>query len=174
MPCIAPAKVSVDSKTEYTDPEGTGVEVAKDDVIKAYCYGKERVPWPNDNKELTKMETERCLRLLCFVPAHAIRQHMFLGGKLLSFHARSGDDASRTALAALCTAMNDERVHIIARFCARKNSEPKLLVLWAHVKPEYEALLGAQIPYKEDFQNVTLPGSGLVRYAGCNGFIGPF
>eukprot|EP00041_Stephanoeca_diplocostata_P033520 m.1109848 g.1109848 ORF g.1109848 m.1109848 type:complete len:750 (+) comp24355_c0_seq7:88-2337(+) len=150
---------SVSTKTEYTDPEEDGAEVGKDDVIKAYCYGKERVPWPSDNKELTKLETERCLRLLCFVPAHSIKQHMYLGAKVLSFHARTGDDHARTALAALCTAMNDENVHMIARFCARKNAEPKLLVLWAHVKPEYEALLGAQIPFKEDFQNVTLPDS---------------
>ena len=136
----------------------SGEQIEKTDIIKGYRYGKEIVPWDQEDAAATGVETDKCLRLICFVPEDKISRVQFSEGKLVSFQARKDDAAASVAFSSLVLAMKELKVYAICRYCFRNKASPKILALWPHTKPDYNALLGVRIPFKEDYKEYSLPG----------------
>ena len=136
----------------------SGEQIEKIDIIKGYRYGKEIVPWDQEDAATTGVETDRCLRLICFVPEDKISRVQFSEGKLVSFQARKDDPAASLAFSSLALAMKELKVYAVCRYCFRNKASPKILALWPHIKPDYNALLGVRIPFKEDYKEYSLPG----------------
>lgn len=132
-----------------------GAVVEPEDRIDAYRYGNEFVPWLPETEADTKVHEDKSLRFICFVPDIHVHKHDFVGDKIISLQPCNSAE-SATALCALCAAMAENRVYMIARFVYNSNAEPKLLCLWPHIKAKYMALLGAQIGFAEDQRDLSL------------------
>ena len=137
------------------DDDQTPVE--KEDLVKSYRYGNEYVPMDESITAGSKLETEKCLQVLEFVPASTVPRHHFVGQKLTSITHTREDPHAATALDALVMSMFSKGVVALARFVFRKNAEPKLLVLWPHVKRNYTCLLGSALALKQDLRPMTFP-----------------
>lgn len=136
----------------------SGQQVEKADLVKGYRYGKEIVPGSTEDVAAMNAATEKCLRLMCFVPMDRIPRAQFTGDKLVSFQSRKEDATAAVALSALCRAMEEEQVYAVCRYVFRNKASPQMYAIWPHIKPDYEALLGIRLPFKEDFKEYTLPG----------------
>ena len=75
----APAEVSAEPGTmgvtrqrsyHLTDDDET--EIDKENLLKAFRYGKTLVPVLTPDEQEMKLKTERCLDVLCFVPASSV------------------------------------------------------------------------------------------------------
>ena len=120
-------------------------------------YGNEYVPMDESITQGSKLETEKCLQVLEFVPTATVPRHHFVGAKLSSFTHTREDTHAATALDALCMSMFKKDVVALARFVYRKNAEPKLVVLWPHIKGKYSCLLGTAMALTQDLRPMSFP-----------------
>jgi len=79
-------------------------------------------------EENLKFPTERCLKLLGFVPAKSIPRHYYMSGVDVLI-AKDKDLHARKALASLIHALYELERVAICRYISRKNSQPKLVCL---------------------------------------------
>jgi ATP-dependent DNA helicase 2 subunit 2 len=143
-------KVKMDRR--YTSPQHPDEEISPEQLVKAYRYGMERVPFSSADVEFFKFQTEKRLQLLGFVDKTQLHWSKCMSGTDV-FVAEPGKPNAAQALAALIDGMVDTDSVAVARFVARKNAAPKILALIPHqptAADKYYALWGQQLPYEED------------------------
>jgi len=155
-------------KEEYPTPGGintlrlfmntSGDQIEdENEMTKGYRYGKDVIPFIEEDASAISFKGERSLRVVCFVPMANIPREHFMGAKLTSFQAKADDLEAAVAMSALATAMKEEKVYAIFRFISRAKQDPVLYALWPHVKPDYEILLGVRLPFMDDLKELSLP-----------------
>ncbi|KAF1323366.1 Atp-dependent dna helicase, partial [Globisporangium splendens] len=146
-------KVKVDRR--YTTPQNPDEEVAFDQQVKAYRYGKEKVPFSSADVEFFKLQTEKSLKVLGFLAKKLLTRSKFADGTDV-FIAEPGKPHAAQCLAALIEGMKELDQVAIARFVARKNAAPKIVALIPHSPggaDNYYAFWSQQLPYEEDLRN---------------------
>ncbi|KDO24367.1 hypothetical protein SPRG_10445 [Saprolegnia parasitica CBS 223.65] len=135
-------------------------EVAPEARIKAYKYGSEMIPFSTADQASLKLETTRSLKILGFLPRDCVDRSMFMSNTDAVF----GDftkPRAQEALAALVRAMADENKVAIARFVARANAAPKVVVLIPNTCSGKDGRLHClwlqQIPFEEDMRQYEFP-----------------
>lgn len=53
-------------------------EVPADMRIRSFRYGKEQVPFAEEDLEQLKFQTEKCMKILSFVPQKSIPRHHYI------------------------------------------------------------------------------------------------
>uniref|UniRef100_K3X675 VWFA domain-containing protein n=1 Tax=Globisporangium ultimum (strain ATCC 200006 / CBS 805.95 / DAOM BR144) TaxID=431595 RepID=K3X675_GLOUD len=146
-------KVKVDRR--YTTPQNPDEEVAPDQQVKAYRYGKEKVPFSSADVEFFKLQTEKSLKVLGFLDKKLLNRWKFTDGTDI-FIAEPGKPHAAQCLAALIEGMKELDQVAIARFVARKNAAPKIVALIPHSPgsaDNYYAFWSQQLPYEEDLRS---------------------
>ncbi|OQR92390.1 hypothetical protein ACHHYP_03751 [Achlya hypogyna] len=134
-------------------------EVPPEARIKAYKYGSEMIPFSTADQASLKLATESSLKVLGFIKRDAVDQSMFMGGTDAVF----GDftkPRAQEALAALVRALDEEKKVAIARFVARANAAPKVVVLLPNAydsEQRLNCLWMHQIPFEEDVRQYEFP-----------------
>ena len=144
----------------YWNKRGDAPEqVAESDKIKAFRYGKEMVPFDEDELALLKYESERCLQVLAFVPTDAIKRYQYMSG-VDCVAAQPGDVEAQRALSAFAWSMTEMNRTALCRYVARKNARPMLVALLPDIaRPDgCEALLLVQLPFADDMRDFAFPG----------------
>lgn len=149
------ARVKIDRR--YTNPRDPDEEVPPDHQVKAYRYGKEKVPFSSADVEFFKFQTEKSLKVLGFLDKSQLSPAKFIDPTDV-FIAEPGKPYAAQSLAALIEGMLELNQVAIARFVARKNAAPKIVALVPH-KPSstsnsggenYYALWSNQLAFDED------------------------
>ena len=130
------------------DPDA---EVAPDEAIKAYRYGKSYVPFTKIDEAALKQETERCLTLLGFTKADSVPRHHFLTGADMIV-ADPTDIHAQRAFSAIVTAMAETDSYAICRYVSHKNAPPVITVLIPHPRAENDCCWAIQLPFAEDIR----------------------
>ncbi|KXZ56179.1 hypothetical protein GPECTOR_1g154 [Gonium pectorale] len=144
-------------EVEYEDPS-TGEKFPREEVVKAYLYGKQAVPMESYLREYLEAEVEQLrllrekdLSLLGFVELDAVPRSRMIDEP----HVMLGDSpGSAAAIAALALALQDKKQAGIVRFLIRKDT-PSLAALLPHLSPSPDlphCLLLCPLPFAEDLR----------------------
>lgn len=141
----------------YTNPRNPDEEVPPDHQVRAYRYGKEKVPFSSADVEFFKFQTDKSLKVLGFLDRALLSPTKFMEPTDM-FVAEPGKPYAAQALAALIEAMVSMDQVAIARFVARKNAAPKVVALIPNSpssssSEKYYAFWSNVLPYEEDIRN---------------------
>lgn len=140
----------------YTNPRDPDEEVPPDHQVRAYRYGKEKVPFSSADVEFFKFQTEKSLKVLGFLDRSLVSPTKFMEPTDM-FIAEPGKPHAAQALAALVEAMVSMNQVAIARFVARKNAAPKVVALIPNSpsssEEKYYALWSNVLPFEEDVRS---------------------
>lgn len=103
-------------------------EVAKEDRVKAFKYGKEQFPISAEDDAALKYDCDRCLTVLGFCHMDSIPRNEFMAGVDCVVPAPD-DRVASMALSALVHALGNTGRVAIVRYVKRANSVPTLGVL---------------------------------------------
>jgi ATP-dependent DNA helicase 2 subunit 2 len=141
--------------------ESTALE--KEDLVKAYRYGKTMVPIAPVDEEMMKLESEKSLLILGFYTMKAVPRSHFMSNVLTVIPAPD-DPASIGQFCALVGSLVNTQSVAIARYCRINNADPKLGILWPSIKfqegesaEKYRCLYFMQTPFAEDVRLYSFP-----------------
>lgn len=138
-------------KTYHLDDEEE-TEVERDEIVEGYCYGSDRVPMSEEDKESMKYHSEKGLKVLGFTSAECVKRYQYLGDSCLSVTADKGDEAAAVALSALINALFETNTVCIARRVYASRSAPRVGCLVPQIKADYECLYWFDLPFTEDLR----------------------
>lgn len=134
---------------EHDDPTMTPVD--NKNVIKAFYYGRQIVPIPNEVRNEMKVADEKQLRLLCFSDEKTVPRHFLLTG--VDMIVPLPDDKNILAFNSIVDGMLETQKVGIVRYTLRSNSAPKLAAIIAHKKKNgFRCLFLSQLPTAEDIR----------------------
>ncbi|KAJ3108090.1 X-ray repair cross-complementing protein 5 [Phlyctochytrium planicorne] len=131
------------------------VEIDKDDLVKAYKYGKDLVPFAEEDQEAMKLHTSKGFSILGFVKSSDIPREYLLNNPMQVI-PDPGHPRSKTIFESLALALKFRSKYALVRYVRIDNAAPKLGVLMPHIgKKIWCAWI--QIPYKEDIREYAFP-----------------
>lgn len=158
------AKKSVDGTaishdTTYRMPvigdeeEDAGVEVEKEELVRAYRYGKKYVPMTEADDIAIALKTSKSMQIIGFVSANKVPRHYYMD-KVFAVIPDPSSKSGAVKLSALAAAMHEKECVAITRYVRTDNSSPKLCVL-VYMPKGYLYL--HTIPYKDDIRQWAYP-----------------
>ena len=135
------------SYREYN--EGGTIASGRDELVKAYRYGRSLVPFHKIDEAQMEFKTNKSFHVLGFLPASKIDRESFMSG----VYAIVGEPANITAqkaISALARALYEKDNVALVRYVRAEKNPPKLGILIPRIKASYESLLFNVLPYSED------------------------
>ncbi|KAJ3206608.1 X-ray repair cross-complementing protein 5, partial [Clydaea vesicula] len=138
-------------KVTKTNEDGMDedITVEKEDLIKAYRFGKTLVRYTADDEEAMKFRCSKGLSILGFVKKQKIKR-WWLISNTISVIPEPGNSYAHVQFASLYKALFETEYCAMVRFCAREDSALKIGCLVPHEGKPY--LLFCQLPYAEDLR----------------------
>ena len=137
--------------------------------VKGFRYGKEHVPFSDEEMELLKYEADRCLVVLAFTDAANVERWQYMSGVDCVAPEKGGDEQSAVAFSAFVNAVYDLRQVALCRFVARKNARPQLVALIPDIDLNLECFYLVQLPFADDIRSAaTTPHSPLLSCLACS------
>ena len=135
--------------------------------VKGFRYGKDHVPFGDDELELLKYECDKCLRLLAFTASSQVHRWQYMSA-VDCVVPEKGDEESAKAFTAFVWGMMELNQVALCRYVARKNAKPQLVALIPDIATEGgERFFLVQLPFAEDIRSVVSHmRSGLVDCGG--------
>ncbi|XP_064382719.1 X-ray repair cross-complementing protein 5-like [Halichondria panicea] len=152
-----PESMGVKMHRSYHLNDEDETEVDMDNVAKGYWYGKSLIPVSDADEKAMALQAPRCLSLLGFSKRSSIKNHQTLGNGVQVVVANPDDKAGCVSLSAFIHALYETDMVMVCRYVWRNNSQPKLVVLAPHIKPDKEYLLMRQVPFTEDVRCFVFP-----------------
>ncbi|KAJ3345495.1 X-ray repair cross-complementing protein 5 [Kappamyces sp. JEL0680] len=145
------AKEKTASSDEESESEDVVVE--REDLVRAYRYGKDWVPFTEADEEAAKLRTEKAMTVIAVTAAANVPHQYYMGGVL----AITPDPSSTTAytlLRSFSEAMREQSQVAIVRYCRTEDAPPRLGALIPNIKGYFYFV---QIPYQDDMRNFSFP-----------------
>jgi len=143
----------ISERTYHVMDDLDGEEVKPEEKVKGHKYGQSIVPMSEYDEAACMYTCERCLTVLGFATAHSIGpEHSMKQVEVLA--ADKGDRWAHCAFDSLVSTMAEESLVLIARHSFRKNSDPRMAVLFpVPAKGNQCATLEVQsLPFQEDIR----------------------
>eukprot|EP00455_Lapot_gusevi_P048048 TRINITY_DN6592_c0_g2_i3.p1 TRINITY_DN6592_c0_g2~~TRINITY_DN6592_c0_g2_i3.p1 ORF type:complete len:729 (-),score=150.15 TRINITY_DN6592_c0_g2_i3:21-2207(-) len=134
------------------DDPGAITEVLEDDRIRAYDYGKEKIPLAEYDLLEIKKSNETCCKVLGFVKASEIPRHFCMGGTEIIV-AEPGNNQAAIALSSLVHACFEKDRVAVVRYCKRSNWPTYIGYLTPMIKTSMEGFYWNQLPFAEDIRD---------------------
>ena len=147
----------VDRSTTYKSRAGdVDEEIKPENLVNAYRYGKELVPFSSADKESMKYESKQCMQIIGFVERSKINRAQFLGGTDVVL-PDDGDNVAATAMSALIHAMQENDVYAIARYVVKDHKGPRPVCLSPYTERSengrtLECLVLNTLPFADDLR----------------------
>ena len=160
---------TADDNNDETETAGgqLGPVIDKEDLARAYPYGKSMVPVTETDEQMMERPEAKGMKLIGFYPADAVpRDHMM--SNLMAVHSPDAPEL----FAVFVHAMIDAQVVALVRYCRTANAAPKRAILIPVVKEgKYQCCYFVQIPYRDDvrlYQFAPLPTAGALEHLGAS------
>lgn len=134
----------------HDDPDQT--PLSKEYITKAYYYGKSLVPISSTDEQLFKNQEDRCLKAIGFTDNFRVPRHHYMSSVDVVI-PNPESEPDKKAFSALIQEMVQMNKVLIARYVARSNAEPKLVVLSPHVGKKGAVLYLNTLPTVEDLRD---------------------
>lgn len=131
-------------------------DVERDDLAKGYEYGRTAVHISESDRNVTTFETLPGLDVLGFVQKDQYRRYLDLS-RAFMIVSKKADEKASMALSSFVHALYELDSYAIARYVAKENSNPKLLLLAPNIEPDFECLYDVELPFSEDVRNYKFP-----------------
>ncbi|CAK9090466.1 unnamed protein product [Durusdinium trenchii] len=115
-------------RTYYATDDKEGEEVKKEDRVKGFKYGQNIVPMSEYDEAALSYSCDRTLTTLGFADAASVSPESSLHSVDV-VAADKGDAWAHYAFESLVEAMLSEKRVLIARYCFRKDSQPRMVAL---------------------------------------------
>ncbi|KAI9669246.1 MAG: ATP-dependent DNA helicase II subunit 2 [Trizodia sp. TS-e1964] len=148
-------EVKNDRKYVVVDESGKR-EVSRDELAKGYEYGRTAVHISQSDEAITKLETFPEMDLIGFVPKEKYERYMNLSVASVIIPQKMNEKAAM-ALSSLIHALFELESYGIARFVAKEDKEPLLILLAPSIEPDFECLIDVQLPFAEDVRTYRFP-----------------
>ena len=146
------AQYNAHSETDdKTKAEGTSVKATKEELIKAFRYGRSLVPFHRIDEEQMAFKTVKSFQVLGFLSASKIDRESFMSG-VYAIVAEPGNAVAQRAISALARALYEKDSVALVRYVRAENNSPKLGILQPRIKTSYESLIFNILPYSEDYR----------------------
>ncbi|XP_054268759.1 X-ray repair cross-complementing protein 5-like isoform X2 [Macrosteles quadrilineatus] len=136
-------------------------QVDKADVIKSYTYGQTIVPFSEDDKAATSLQTEKCFQVIMFAKKEEVPIHMLMGESVLYIAPRTGNEGAVSAMVALAQVLLEQQQVAIVRKVYRKNTAPLIGALIPTCETSNNRkcyfFYWVKLPFAEDDRRLKLP-----------------
>ena len=133
---------------EYQNEKNSSLS-GRDELIKAYRYGRSLVPFHKIDEAQMGFKTSKSFHVLGFLPASKIDRESFMSG-VYAIVGEPGNKTAQKAISALARALYEKDHVALVRYVRAENNPPKLGILQPRIKSSYESLLFNILPYSED------------------------
>ncbi|TPX62530.1 hypothetical protein PhCBS80983_g00274 [Powellomyces hirtus] len=127
----------------------------KDELVRAYRYGKTLVPFSDEDEEAMRLKTVKGISILGFVKRDHVQRHHFMSNVLAVF-ADPVNPVAERLFPPLMAGLRRLKWVALARYVRTDNSNPKLGFLIPHQSQnelaQKESALWVQIPFFEDIR----------------------
>ncbi|KAJ3248630.1 X-ray repair cross-complementing protein 5 [Chytriomyces hyalinus] len=124
-------------------------ELQKEDLIRAYKYGKDLIPFADEDREAMKLTSMKGFSILGFVKSSEVSRELFINDPIQMVPDPDSLSQSKRLFETLALSMQAKDVYALVRYVRIDNASPKLGVLIPHIgKKIWCAWM--QIPFKED------------------------
>ncbi|CAL8576306.1 ATP-dependent DNA helicase yku80 [Xanthoria parietina] len=131
-------------------------DVDRDDLAKGYEYGRTAVHINESDENVTKLETQKKLEIIGFIPWANYDRFMSMTVSSVLIAQRT-NSISIMALSSLIHALFELESYAIARLVAKEDNPPLIILLAPSIEVDYECLLDVQIPFAEDVRSYKFP-----------------
>lgn len=156
----APESAEVRMDRTYWNKSGAvEVEVAKEDRVRSFKYGRQHIPFLDIDEKILKYECDKSLKLLGFYRAAAVPRHEYMSSTDIVIAEPRNFKAGR-ALSGLIHALFELDMVAAVRYVKRKGAQPLFGVLIPHIDSAIECLYFNQLPFFEDVRQYPFPSIG--------------
>ncbi|KAL8652209.1 MAG: hypothetical protein Q9226_004366 [Calogaya cf. arnoldii] len=143
---------------QVVDEEAPGGkrDVDRDDLAKGYEYGRTAVHINETDENVTKLETQKKLEIIGFIPWANYDRFMSMTVSNILIAQRTNSKAIM-ALSSLIHALFELESYAIARLVTKDDKPPVIVLLAPSIEVDYECLLDVQLPFAEDVRSYKFP-----------------
>ncbi|KAJ4414406.1 ATP-dependent DNA helicase yku80 [Neurospora sp. IMI 360204] len=133
-------------------------DVDREDLAKAYQYGRTVVPFSESEENMTKYETTKSFTIIGFVPMSSYEPFLNMGETGLIVAQKLNEEAE-LGLSALIHALHELESYAVARYVNKDNSQPQILLLKPNpaIEDDIECLYDVPLPFAEDVRSYQFP-----------------
>lgn len=131
-------------------------DVERDELARGYEYGRTAVHISESDRNVTTFETLPGLDVIGFVHKDQYQRYLDLS-RANMIVSKKADEKASMALSSLIHALYELDSYAIARFVAKENKEPRILLLTPNIEPDFECLYDVELPFAEDVRNYKFP-----------------
>ena len=147
-------KKVVQQRTYWDKTSERQEEVGSEMRVKGFRYGKDHVPFSEEEMELLKYECDRCLVVLAFTDEVNVERWQYMSG-VDCVASERGDEEGARAFSAFVHATYEMKQVALCRFVARRNARPQLVALIPDIDADTECFYLVQLPFAEDIRLAT-------------------
>ncbi|KAJ3069683.1 X-ray repair cross-complementing protein 5 [Podochytrium sp. JEL0797] len=126
-----------------------GIELNKDDLIRAYKYGKDLIPFSEEDKEAMKLRTIQGFSILGFIKDTDVSRDLFINDSIHIIPSQTCTPTQTRLFEILTLSLKTKNMYALVRYVWRTDSPPKIGVLIPHVGKRLWCVWN-QLPFKED------------------------
>ncbi|KAI8609215.1 SPOC like C-terminal domain-containing protein [Chytriomyces sp. MP71] len=141
--------IPVDERADMDGESPDDIELSKDDLIRAYKYGKDLIPFSEEDRDAMKLMSSKGFSIIGFVKKSEVSRELFINDPIQMIPDPGSLGHSKRLFEVLALSMQSKDVFALVRYVRIDNAAPKLGVLIPHIgKKIWCAWL--QLPFKED------------------------
>ncbi|USW48217.1 Putative ku70/Ku80 beta-barrel domain, SPOC-like domain superfamily, Ku domain superfamily protein [Septoria linicola] len=127
-------------------------DIERDELARGYEYGRTAVHISESDRNVTTFETLPGMDVVGFVHKDQYQRYLDLSRANMVI-SKKADEKASMALSSFIHALYELDSYAVARFVAKENKEPKLLLLAPNIEPDFECLYDVELPFAEDVRN---------------------
>ncbi|KAJ3410505.1 X-ray repair cross-complementing protein 5 [Chytridiales sp. JEL 0842] len=131
------------------------VELQKEDLVKAFRYGKDLVPFSEEDMEAMRLETSKGFSILGFVKMGQVKREWYMNNPL-QVVSDPEYPVMANAFNAMALTLKSRNMAALVRYVRIDNAAPKLGILVPHIGSKIWCAW-IQVPFKEDVREFTFP-----------------
>ncbi|KAI7357486.1 putative Ku family DNA helicase [Hortaea werneckii] len=131
-------------------------DVDRDELAKGYEYGRTAVHISESDQNVVLYETTASFDIIGFVNATQYQRYLDMSRTNVVVAMKNNDKASM-ALSSFINALFELESYAVARFVAKDNREPRILLLAPNVEQDLECLYDIELPFAEDLRSYKFP-----------------
>ncbi|KAI9480796.1 MAG: SPOC like C-terminal domain-containing protein [Benjaminiella poitrasii] len=135
------------------------IEVSKDELEKAYRFGKTIVKISDEEMELARLKTEKEMTILGFIPADTFPRNYLYSNANIITAGNYCTEESALALRAFAYALYEKGCLALVRYVPKEDGQPRIgvlhpeLVVGTEDKPDTLLLQYFNVPFAEDIRD---------------------
>ncbi|TKA24415.1 hypothetical protein B0A50_06735 [Salinomyces thailandicus] len=131
-------------------------DVDRDELAKGYEYGRTAVHISESDQNVVLFETSASFDIMGFVDAKQYERYTDMS-RVNMVVAQKNNDKASMALSSFIHALYELETYAVARFVAKENREPRVLLLAPNIEPDLECLYDIELPFAEDVRSYKFP-----------------